>query len=301
MESETVYISETEVSANLRYSEVIGNLEKAFHYLGEGKAQAPPRMRVTGPKSILNVMPAAIESMGLSGLKFYHAGKEGGRFMVALFPTQEKGKVFLVEAGILGQIRTGALAALASSLLVKERNISLGVVGTGFQAESQVLAHASIFKLSRVKAYSRKEENRKKFQEKMREHGIEVFPVTTIKDLMAGSRVICTVTNSTDPVIHLEDLPSVYHINLVGANLPWRREASPEVLKDCELVVVEHLEQAMTESSEITDYVNSGFRPVELKDLNHNMGLKRTIFKSMGNGIEDIAAGYTLLKSMKLI
>ena len=302
MEQKTFYITEEEVEKNLKYDHVIECLGKAFQYLREGKANAPSRVRTLGNGNILNTMPASIDPMGLSGLKYYFANHSKARFIVALFSHIDPGTTYLIEANRLGQVRTGALSALASSMLVRKKEISLGLIGAGYQAESQLLAHASVFKLREVRAYSRTERRAKEFAGKMLEHGIEVLTESRVSDVTANSDIVCTVTPSSDPIIHRSDFGNSYHVNLAGSNLPWRREASPDILAESDLVVVEHLEQAMTESREIKEYVQHGGKPVELKDINAGSGNYpgKTVFKSMGNGIEDVAAGYSLLMAMGL-
>ncbi len=69
--------------------------------------------------------------------------------------------------------------------------------------------------------------------------------------------------------------------------------------------MVEHLEQAFRESSEISAFVNGGGTAVELKEVvgseEKYRKHKKTIFKSMGIGLEDIASAYYVLKKMELI
>ncbi len=301
MKRSTVYITEEEVEKHLDYREVITDLGKAFTFLREGKATAPPRTRTAGNGNVLSTMPATIDPFRLSGLKYYFASKYGVSFYVALFDTAKDGPSYIIEANRLGQIRTGALSSLGSTLLIDSRKMRLGVIGTGYQAESQVLAHDAVFELEEIRAYSRNGENRDAFRKKMAAHGIDVIIEETVRGVTRNSEVVCTATNSSEPVITREDFGEAFHVNLVGSNMPWRREASPELLMQSEIVVVEHLEQAMVESSEIMEYVRSGGSPIELKDLQNMESRKsRTVFKTMGNGIEDVSAGFTLLTKMGL-
>ncbi len=76
------------------------------------------------------------------------------------------------------------------------------------------------------------------------------------------------------------------------------------MLEGSELIVVEHLEQALLESGEVIDYVRKHGRErlIELKDFMvkpEAYRKDRVVFKSMGGiGLEDLAAAYVLLRKM---
>ena len=75
------------------------------------------------------------------------------------------------------------------------------------------------------------------------------------------------------------------------------------MLDKSDLVIVENYDQAMKESSEVMGIENKS-KIVELKDYIINKekySAKKTIFKSMGIGLEDVAAGYVILKNMGLL
>jgi len=71
------------------------------------------------------------------------------------------------------------------------------------------------------------------------------------------------------------------------------------VMNSADLIIVEHLDQAMKESAEIMS-VKDKNKIVELKDFMNGKGGKgkRTIFKSMGIGLEDIVAARIVAKNM---
>ncbi len=91
-------------------------------------------------------------------------------------------------------------------------------------------------------------------------------------------------------------------MNLIGANLLNRREVSSDVMRSSDLVIVEHMGQAMLESAEIQD-VNGSEKLMELKDFIREGPIqsRRSVFKTMGIGLEDIVAGYLVVKNMGLI
>lgn len=90
--------------------------------------------------------------------------------------------------------------------------------GTGGQAGPQLHGLACCFKLSRVKVYSPNEDHRKEFASRLcAELGIEVVPVGTPKEVVAGSDIVACATSSFKPVFDGEWLEPGQHVNSVQA------------------------------------------------------------------------------------
>ncbi|SMD30732.1 Rossmann-fold NAD(P)-binding domain-containing protein [Picrophilus oshimae] len=288
------YISDDDVLRHLNIKECIGELKTAFESYGAGESNSSARDRIFLPGHVLNTMPAYYSKRNLAGLKTYIAGKNGIRFIVLIFNVNNPEDVFVFDANMLGRIRTGALTAMVTSLIVKKNGINFTLIGSGFQAETQYQAMASIYNIKRGYVYSKNFDHARAFAERF---GLE--PVNDLKCLR-DSDVITSITNSDTPIFNYDMLPEHFHVNLAGSNMPGRREADHSVINNADIIIVEHMEQALRESSEIIESKNKNM--VELKDFIKNNGsYNRTVFKSMGIGLEDLAAGYLVLKDMKLL
>ncbi|MEM0157647.1 MAG: ornithine cyclodeaminase [Thermoplasmataceae archaeon] len=300
------YITEEDVRSNLGMKETIEAMEVAFTEYGKGTAATSPRDRLIIGGVVYNTMPGVIEKYHLAGLKTYIASKEGARFVVAVFDTRSMDLVAVIEANRLGQVRTGALPAMVTSRIVKARNPDICIVGSGFQAETQLEALLAIYDPENIYVYSRNFGNAGSFAERMsRAHGINVIPVKNVAEGTRKARIINTITNSNEAIFSRKDLGQEYHVNLCGGNLPNRREAAEDVLTGSELVIAENLDQALKESGEIIGFhKNHPERQItELKDfvIARDGNFSRSAFKSMGIGLEDVAAAYVVLKNMSLI
>ena len=302
------FISESEVRANLDYSELIDGLEQAFVRISAGKAILQPRIRSSIEGITLNTLPSIIPDLGVAGIKSYLNNGKATTFQYIMFSISDPSPVASIEANYLGQIRTGALSALASRLLYRKRKPRLLVAGSGFQAESQLKAHFSVFEPEQTLIYSRNPEHAESFLRKM-----ELFtgqPIRMEKDIATAvndSDLICSATSAREPFLKGEYFKNDFHLNLVGSNILSRKEADTSVFLNAESVIVESKEQAMMESTEIIELMKAdpGYQVVELKDLvttrDEFSGKKRTIFKSMGNGIEDLVASYLVCRNMGLL
>ncbi len=291
------YISDNDVQKNLPIKQCISELREAFISYGSGKSHSNSRDRIFSGNSILNTMPAYYEKYNIAGLKTYIASKNGVRFVVIIFDVSNPENLYVIDANTLGQIRTGALPAMVTSEIIKKKNINFALIGSGFQAETQLLSMKEVYDFENVYVYSRNYEHAKKFSEKFD------FDITYSDNLsvLKKANVITSITNATDPIFDNSMLPDKYHLNLVGANILGHREASGNVLDNADIIITEHLEQSMKESSEISE-VSDKNKIIELKDfiLNPKKGNK-TIFKTMGIGLEDIVSGYIVLKNMNIV
>ncbi len=292
-----IFINEREVRENLSMEELSSDLEIAFRDCGKGDAIASSRDRIYTGSSFLNTMPAYWKRYGISGLKTYYAGKNGVKFVVIIFQDKNPEDFFVVEADRLGQMRTGALPGVVTKNTGIKGDFLL--IGSGYQAETQMEAMVKILGLEKAWVYSRNPSHARNFAEKMSSTlNTDIEVVENLQNLERFS-IITTMTSSKDPVIREKIKGDEFHLNLVGANLMNRSEASPEVMNSADLIIVEHLEQAMKESAEIMS-VNDKNKIVELKAFMNGKESKgkRTIFKSMGIGLEDIVAARIVAKNM---
>jgi ornithine cyclodeaminase/alanine dehydrogenase-like protein (mu-crystallin family) len=109
-------------------------------------------------------MAASDLELGYACVKTYAGFAEGVAFLVALFATDRPELAALIEADHLGRLRTGAASAVAAKYLAREGATSVGVIGCGTQAETQVMCiRAAVPTIERVVAYCRTERNLRAF------------------------------------------------------------------------------------------------------------------------------------------
>lgn len=289
-----MYITEEDVAQLLSVPECIDVLEKAF--------ALPfiniPRYRLKSKNSLLHVMSASIPDWEVMGLKSYGTAKEGGQFIVLLFSEPKGTLLAVIEASRLGQIRTGAASGLATKLLARSDSRIGAIFGSGYQAETQLLAIDSALNLSRIKVFSRNAENRRDFVYRLKmQTRAELVNAESAEECAHDADVICTVTSSKEPVLYGKWLKPGCHINAAGSNWSTKRELDEVAVRKCDFVCVDHLEQSKLESGDLI----SVFRPedwnsvVELRDVvqgktGRSSPDQITLFKSNGIALEDIAA-----------
>jgi alanine dehydrogenase len=293
------YIDDSDVKNNLPVKECVDELREAFISYGKGESNSSPRDRINGKDFVFSTMPAFYEKRGIAGLKTYIFGKNGYRFFVIIFDTADPQRLYAIDANVLGQIRTGAISAMVTSMLVKKKAINYTIIGSGFQAESQLSSISEFYHLENAYVYSRTFDHARKFAQKS---SIKVEPVKDLSCLL-DSDVIASATDTKKPIFNYSMLPEKYHINLIGSNVLGSREADKDVMENSQILIEENSAQSEMESSEISDIrdrkkiITLGEFVVNPDKYNGN----KTVFKCLGIGLEDLAAGYVVLKNMTLL
>jgi len=290
-----LYLSESDVEGLLTPAETVDVVDACFRRMAAGAVENRPRYRLGLDGGGLAVMAAADLELGYAGAKVYAAFRAGAQFAVLLFRADAPELVAVVEADRLGQLRTGAASGVAARYLARERAASLGVIGCGRQAETQVACiRAAVPSIERVVAYCRTEERLRAFCQR---HGAE--PGESHRD-PAECDVVVTVTGSADPVLRGEWLRPGALVCAVGANDLRRRELDNVVLERAAFVCCDSVEDARLESADLVEPVETGVLDwLEVHELQEVVaGELRgrqsdediVVFKSNGLAAWDVAA-----------
>ncbi len=248
-----LYLTESDVAAILEPADAVQAVEACFERLGRGRIENAPRRRLRLEEGSLADMAASDLELGLAGGKLYVAGPAGTSFVVCLFDAERAELVAVLEADHLGRLRTGAATGVAAKHLARPAATTLGVIGSGHQAETQVACvRAALPGIERVVAYSRSEERLAAFCAK-----VAAEPGESHRD-PSEQDVVVTITSSRDPVLRGEWLKPGALIVGAGANVPSRRELDNAVLERASFVCCDSREQAKLESGDLIEPVESG-------------------------------------------
>jgi ornithine cyclodeaminase/alanine dehydrogenase-like protein (mu-crystallin family) len=248
-----LYLTEQDVADLLTPADAVAAIEACFRRMAAGAVENRPRYRLRLESGALAVMAAADLELGYAGAKVYAGFPDGARFVVLLFRADSPELVAVLDADKLGQLRTGAASGVAAKHLAKTGARSLGLIGCGWQAASQLACiRAALPQLEQVVAYCRTEERLRAFCE---EHGAE--PGESHQDA-AECDVAVTVTPSRDPVLRGEWLQPGALVCAVGANDGRRRELDNVVLERAAFVCCDSREDAKLESADLIEPVESG-------------------------------------------
>ena len=139
----------------------------------------------------------------------------------------------------LTNVRTAAAGALAAGLKPVSNDATLGVIGTGTQAEMQATMICSHLGLGSVSVWGRSAAKAAILCEKLQAGGLAATPMETVRDACHSSAILVTTTPATKPVVHLEDVPETLHIVAVGADTPGKTELDPRILGRAHTIVTD--------------------------------------------------------------
>jgi ornithine cyclodeaminase/alanine dehydrogenase-like protein (mu-crystallin family) len=248
-----LYLREADVAELLTPADAVTAVEESFLRLARGEATNRPRERLPLDGGVLNVMACVDRGLGYAGLKTYAWTPGGSAFAVLLFAIGAVRLEAVIEADKLGQLRTGAASGVAARHLARRGATSLGVIGCGWQAASQIACiRAALPAIDRVVVHCRNEERLAVF---CRDNDCE--PAESHRDA-AGHDVVVTVTSSKDPVLRGEWLRPGALVCAVGANERRRRELDNAVLERAAFVCCDSREQARAESGDLIEPVDQG-------------------------------------------
>jgi ornithine cyclodeaminase/alanine dehydrogenase-like protein (mu-crystallin family) len=248
-----VHVTEDDVARLLTPADAVDVIEACFARMARGAVHNKPRYRLPLDHGALAVLAASDLELGYAGVKTYAGFATGARFVVVLFRADAPELVATIDADKLGQLRTGAASAVAAKHLAKPGARTLGVIGCGWQAESQVeCIRAAVPTIERTVAYCRTRESLESFCERL---GCE--PGESNSEA-AGCDVVVTVTGSRDPVLRGDWLQPGALVCAVGANDGKRRELANDVLERATFVCCDSIEDARVESADLIEPIAAG-------------------------------------------
>ncbi|WP_424002124.1 ornithine cyclodeaminase family protein [Haloarcula salina] len=206
----------------------------------------------------------------------------------------------VMDGTVLTRLRTGAAAAVATDHLAVADADSLGLVGAGTQAYTQLEAIAEVRDIETVVVADRSEEKQRAFVDAFDDQ----YDVRagSIEDA-AGCDVLSTITPVESPIVEREWLGERTHVNAVGADAAGKHEHDDQTLLDAKLVI-DDFEQC-THSGEINVPWSEGVLTDD--DLYGELGDVvagtldgrtdadgLTVFDSTGLAIQDVAAAHVV-------
>ena len=288
-----IFLSEGDVQSLVSVKDAIATLEDLFATWSDPTTINMPRQRAKAGDGTFNLMGAAWGPKQLFGLKAYFGGGGDGRYYALLFSSKDGKLKAMIEADHLGQMRTGAVSGLATKLLAQPDARTVGVIGTGRQAFTQVAAVCAVRKIEKVFVSSRTAEHRDAFAREI-ERGLRIaaLPTPSAEAAIADADIAITITKSAEPVLRANWLKSGVHINAAGANSPLRCEVDAETVLRATVRATDQVSQAELEAAEYRDLVAAGrLRWTDITELGDILTGKAagrrgpadiTLFKSLG-------------------
>lgn len=310
----TLILKASELQALADMPGTIAAVERAFAALSRGTAVQPAPESLLLPSSDARFLPMAALS-GEEELASVKLLADIPSNTAASLPTQRSTIVLVsqltgetlavLDGKVPTRVRTAAASAVATKLLARPGSTTLGLVGAGALAVAHVEAILAVLPIRNIVVWSRSTETAASFCEQISHHGLPVTRAASVREVVEGSDVLCTLTPAVGPLVKGEWFRPGLHINAVGS----RPRADHREIDSAGMVrarvFVDSLPTARAKSGGLVIPVGEGvmgFDDVEAELGDVAAGTKAgrlgdediTLFNSVGIGLQDLAIGRLL-------
>jgi alanine dehydrogenase len=299
-------LSRSDLDRLLDVGSVIEAVQQGFADYSAGTVQMPVRttIRVTDPPGILLLMPCAMTESRALGTKLVSVYPQnparglptiGGLYVLSDYETGFP--LAVMDAAFITGLRTAAASAVATRFLAQEGARTLGIFGTGVQAEFHAIAVPSVRPIERIVVWGRSAERTQDFVRRMNDRCSAELEPGASAEAVAGADVVVTGTTATQPLFDGYVVRPGAHVNGVGSHTPASRELDAELVARSR-VVVDTYEAAFAEAGDLLLAIEEGqidqqHVVAELGEvvLGQKAGRQSadeiTLFKSCGVAFED--------------
>ena len=318
----TLILSRSDIQRCLTMIDTIAAMRMAFHALSTGNAQMPQRLSVDlQGQGVVLLMPSLLDAREHSfGLKLVtqmpnNPERNLPRSSATVFLLDATtGKTLAVlEGGWLTAMRTGAASGLATDMLARRDADTLALFGAGVQSVTQVLAMHTVRPLREVRVVNRSDEHYQTLvttlHDLLGDRCPTLYRACSSTEALTGASIVVCATAATEPLFRWQDVLPGTHINAIGAFTPEMCEVDGETIAHSR-IVVDQREAALTEAGDLLQPLAQGMIAgpetwAELGDLVTGKQPGRqhadevTLFKSVGLGVQDVAAALQLYEQAR--
>ncbi len=304
----TLLLTDRDVVDLLPVDSCIDIMADALRSVSDGSAQLPLRtiLRLSGGVNAFGTMPATVaDAIGAKVITVF-PGNSDTPFdshvgVVLLFGAQHGELLAIADASSITAIRTAAVSGLATRLLARPDAHDLAILGAGVLALPHLDAIRAVREVRRVRVWSRSVGRAREWAARAEEaRGIRIEVCDAAQQAVDGADMVCTITASRVPVLESAWLAPGVHVNAVGASLPHARELDSATVASARFFV-DRRESTLAESGDFLvprseGLITDSHIVAELGDLVTGRALgrtsasERTVFKSLGLAVEDVAA-----------
>lgn len=307
----TLILSDKDVRGIADMPAIVDSLEEGLRVESAGPgAIVPERMSLGMGTALFRVMPAILPATGVLGLKlFYGSIEEGVRYAVIVSALDSGEVLAAIDAAYLTALRTGATSGVATRHLARPDARTVGVIGSGLEAETNLAAVCAVRDIDMVRVYSRDPARRAEFARRMSERlGIAIEPAESALQAVAGTDIVVVATNTGrggEAAYRGSWLEPGQHVVSIGSTAPFLREIDEETLLRPEVVVFDTSPgQVGRESGDVMALLarQSEWSPhgviedVLAGRLARTKNEQVTLFKSVGTAAQDLIAGLAVYR-----
>ena len=216
----------------------------------------------------------------------------------------KSGHLSAVMDGVLATaLRTGAASAVASKIMAHSESSTLGLIGCGTQAITQIHALSRTFDLNRILIYDCDRSVMKSLESRGTALNLDIeFVESSVEEVVGNSDILCTATSievGGGPLFENFPTKAFLHVNAIGSDFPGKVEIPPDFL-DKAFICPDFTEQALLEGEcqqvERARIVCDLVELVQQAETFDYVKEQRSVFDSTGWALEDSVVMELFLK-----
>jgi alanine dehydrogenase len=280
--------------------DAIGLLEKALMHEVRGSTSVSPKFVTEFEGGAMRMLFAADSAAGYCAIKAYHnINGAGARYVVLLYSLKDGALVAVLDGSLITDLRTGAASGVAARKVPLKGPVTVGLVGSGNQARTQLESLAEAYDISAAAVYSPTVANREAFAAEMSgKLGFPVTPVGSADAAVRGRHVVATASKARDaePIVRAEWLGECRLLCAVGNTRRQFSEVNVACFQKAGLVIVDST-HALEEAGELRQATAAGALPeAKCATLAEIVAGEKAVpaeglvvFKSVGTALQDLA------------
>lgn len=212
----------------------------------------------------------------------------------------------LIDGNQITNRRTAAASALAAKRLARADARCLLIVGAGQVASLLADAYRAVLPIEQVLVWARSAAQAASLARALRGKGIDAAAANDLEAAAKRADVVSCATLATEPVVQGRWLQPGSHLDLIGSFTPAMREADDECFAASSIFV--DTTEALQKSGELLGPISRGiFAAGQVKATLYELcrgsapgrqsPSERTVFKSVGTALEDLAAAIMVYES----
>ncbi|MFD0692400.1 ornithine cyclodeaminase family protein [Actinomadura fibrosa] len=298
----TLFLTDDDVRAAFAWPEAIAALRAAYA-APMSDAMFPPRTMARGDGLWLRTLSGVLADSGLMGGKMIAASMRNRRasYLIPLFDQETVELVALLDGNSVTGFRTAATSALAVDVLAPAGPLTVGVIGSGFEAQHHVRALAAVREISSVTVFSPNPASRARFVDRLADLGLEMTVAESAPAAVAGADLVICAARSRDesPTLHGAWLEPGMTVVSIGSTLPEQRELDTAAIARAARIVADQVDEVVHETGDMIEAGRAGITCdgtiASLADVVGGRAPGRpspdaiVIYKSVGAAVQDLA------------
>lgn len=281
-------------------------VERGLLAEAENKAETLPKsvLGVGDARGDLHILGAVAPGLGVAGIKSWLQAGGVAHPVLLLFSSETARHIATIEAAELSNLRTGALAGIATKQLASQGQAELALIGSGKIAASLFRAVAAVRKLKSVRIWSPTFANRQTLADSISvATGTPALASESAKEALDGATIVGLAARVKVPAITSDMIAPGAHVNAIGLTISGRSELPQDAFARSSMVCTDSLPSVRNLSDDFRSFYSSSedwsnvwpLSRILAEQIVRQNSWDLTLYKGMGTGVADLALGAELL------